>query len=145
MQHGTISTTFSDDLTDTGNAKRFAMSAQDKLLYEASVGQWLIWDGARWTPKNAASFATVLAQENSLALERAPNAADPESYRSRLNWAKVSRSLSKINATLTLASKEPDIRVPLLSFDQAKDTIYLQNGALNLRRLAFTPATPLSA
>jgi putative DNA primase/helicase len=142
MQHETISTTFSDDLTDTGNAKRFAISAQDKLLYEASAGHWLLWDGARWTTKNAASFATVLAQENSLALEIAPNTADSESYRSRLNWAKVSRSLSKINATLTLASKEPDLRVPLMNFDQAKDTIYLQNGALDLRRLAFTPATP---
>ncbi len=38
-----------EQLTDTGNARRFARQHGHNLRYVATYGKWLVWDGQRWT------------------------------------------------------------------------------------------------
>ncbi len=53
--------TSDSQLTDDGNAQRFAEDYRGSLFYITETGKWVFWDGVRWTTDHSGAYTQRLA------------------------------------------------------------------------------------
>lgn len=127
-----------DDLTEQGNAVRFADRFRDVLRWQSSLG-WMAWDGVKWQagaePEAtllAMRFADDLMSEAQQLMQLASTKEDREYAKTRLKWASSSRSKSKVSNMLSLAKSllnEPDAGV----FDPEPWALNTPGGIIDLK------------
>jgi putative DNA primase/helicase len=119
------------NLTDLGNAARFAKLNADAVLYSAQRKKWLLWSGNRWrwdetgaifdrAEKTVKSIYTEAAQQNDKDRRQALN-----------SHAAKSEARGKIEAMLALAQARPEIRISLDALDRRRDLINCRGATID--------------
>lgn len=162
---------FSQFLTDTGNAQRFAAQHAGALKYTIAHG-WLHWDGKRWKTdetgevfraarrtvaammrdaKDANETASTHLAELAKRLEAGEELADDPTpaikaaqkrARELQAWAVKSQSKERLAAMIALAQSEPGIAAHAGDFDRDPWLLNCQNGILDLRTGKLSPHDP---
>lgn len=122
------------ELTDCGNAERFAGVVAAKVKFCKGIG-WLAWDGHRWTTEQSAD---VLVQQHANHLVKrlhaeAADAANSARYSQLLGRAKRAASRCGIDAILALASKDARLMVHSDQLDSDPLLLNCPNGIVDLR------------
>ena len=130
------------NLTDMGNARRFAIQHKDRVHYCYPWARWLVWDGRRWSQDQTGEIMR-LAKEAVQAMYAEASAIDEEDARRALaKHALRSEAQSRVDAMLTLAQSEPGIALMPAAFDAQPWLFNCANGTVDLRTGELRPHSP---
>jgi putative DNA primase/helicase len=123
--------TLAYNLTDVGNAKRFAAWHGADLRYVSEWG-WMRYDGTRWTPDTTGETVrrAVLTARKMLDEAQALHGSEREQL---AKWALKSEHGARIDAMVRLARAELAIVAEPGQFDRDPLLLTVQNGTIDLR------------
>jgi P4 family phage/plasmid primase-like protien len=125
-------------LTDMGNARRLVERFGENIRFVGEWG-WLCWDGRRWKiDKTAAAERFAKAAVGTIYAE-AGQEEEPERRKEIADWARKSESKAKLDAMLTLAESEIEVRATPEDFDRDPWQLNCLNGTLDLRTGQLRP------
>lgn len=129
------------NLTDLGNAERFALRHARTLRYLAKPsGTWFYFTGRHWA-EDATETVRRLAQETTRAIyQEASRADDAETRRRIAEHAARSESKRALDAMVSLA--QPLLPVQADELDGDRYLLNCHNGALDLRTGTLRPHDP---
>ena len=121
------------NLTDLGNAKRFATLHFGNVLYSAERRKWIFWNGSFWQWDITGKIID-LAEEvlKSIYLE-ASEAKEKDLRQALAKHATKTESRRQIEAMLMLAESRPEIRTGLKIFDRDPYLFNAANLTIDLR------------
>lgn len=120
-------------LTDLGNADRFAATHADHIRHSAIRG-WLCWDGSRWAPDaRDAVYEAALNTVRSLVAEAESDAVSRTDGQAILAHAVHSQSRQAIESMLALAARHPLISIDDDELDSDPWLLAVANGVLDLK------------
>ena len=129
--HGSAHRPAGFNLTDLGNAERFAARHGEGVRYCYPWRKWLIWTGARWE-RDDAGRVHQLAKETVRAIYREASDAEDEDRRKALaKHASASESETRIRAMVELSKSERPISPDELDADPW--LLNTKNGTIDLR------------
>lgn len=121
-------------LTDLGNADRFAANYCDRIRHSAIRG-WLCWNGSAWAPDSRdAVYEAALNTIRSLAAEAENDGTNRDDQRLIIAHAVHSQSRQAIESMLALASRHPSISIGDDEMDADPWLLAVANGVLDLKR-----------
>jgi len=121
------------NLTDVGNAERFAAQHRDWVRYCYAWSAWLVWDGKHWQ-RDPGDGVMRLAKATARAIYAEATAELDDARRPKLAaWAAQSESEKRLRAMLALAQSEPGISVSPDALDADPWLLNVHNGTLDLR------------
>jgi putative DNA primase/helicase len=124
--------TSSFELTDLGNAERFAEQHASEVLYCPDRGEWLVWNGRYWD--RDLGYIQILAGETARSIrDSIPSNAPPSLTKVHASWAHVSQAASRLNAMTELARALPTVQVRAHELDRHLTLLNLENGTLDLQ------------
>jgi putative DNA primase/helicase len=127
------------NLTDSGNAERFAFQNRAWARYCWPWRTWILWNGThhrRDDGDGALRLAKAVAKSIYLEIEGAPS---PEERERIAKWAIASESEKRLRAMLALAQAEPGIPVRPEDLDLDPWALNVQNGTLDTRTRQLRP------
>jgi putative DNA primase/helicase len=111
-------------LTDLGNAERFAALHQSRIRYCWTWNKWMHWTGKKWQEDSSGvryqlAKATIanIEQEARNLLQQAKTEEEQDRAEAIAKWAKSSQSNRHIEALISLARAEKGIPVHPSTFD----------------------------
>lgn len=120
------------ELTDLGNAERFAAAASEKLRFCHGLG-WLAWDGTRWKRDQLGGAIRIAGDVvRSMGLE-AYSTTDFHKAGALRKWAHSSESRSRIESMVELAKVHPAIAVTPGELDRGIYLLNTPSGTLDIR------------
>ena len=129
--HGSPLPPYGFNLTDLGNAERFAARHGDDVRYCYPWRKWLVWTGARWE-RDDAGRVHQLAKESVRGIYReASDAEDEERRKALAKHASASESETRIRAMIELSKSERPISPDELDADPW--LLNTKNGTIDLR------------
>jgi putative DNA primase/helicase len=121
------------NLTDAGNAERFAAQHGDRIKFCWTWRKWLYYDGTRWNPETGEEKARHMALQTARSILADAAATEDQDKRRRVAaWGLQSESNNRIQAILTLARSLPDIAVYADSLDTGIFSLNCLNGTIDL-------------
>ncbi len=119
-------------LTETGNAKIFAMQHGQNVRFCKQIG-WFVWDGKRWVRDDNGAISGLAKQMVLTCYSSLAGVAD-QGFREKVFKHLVkSESAKGIANMLTLAESELGISIGVGQLDQDQFLFNVLNGTLNLR------------
>ncbi len=115
------------ELTDVGNADRFARANRRWLRFCHALDRWLWFDGTRWRPDES---SRVVAAAKALAKDVCRFALEHDDE-ALMKHGMRSQSASRVRAMIELA--RPDLAVSLSKLDRDPDVLNVLNGTIDLR------------
>lgn len=127
-------TTTAFELTDHGNALRFALVEHPRLRYSPDRGSWLRWEAGRWhvQPSDSAAIQAFIA------LVHAMDHDDKALYTHKLR----SLGAGAITRAVGLARTDPRIEVHISDFDAEPFLLNTPDGVVDLLTGEIAPHTP---
>ena len=124
--------------TDMGNAERLVERFGDRLRYVHAWG-WMAWNGKFWEmDKNG--MAQQFAKKTVRTIYQEAASIEDDSQRLRIaKWATTSESAGKIEAMLSVAESDENLRLPSTDFDKDTMLLNVENGTINLRTGEIKP------
>jgi putative DNA primase/helicase len=127
------------NLTDAGNAQRFAAQHGADVRHCFARRAWLVWDGMRFK-QDAGDVIATRAKATARSVYGEAAAAMSEDARKRLAaWAMKSESEPGIRRMLELAKSEPGIPVTLRELDRDPWLLNTPSGTVDLRTGQLRP------
>jgi len=127
------------NLTDVGNAERFALQHGQWVRYCWPWRSWLVWTGTHWR-KDDGDRALGLAKSTAKAIYlEAGGAASPAERERLARWAVASETEKRLRSMLALAQAEPGIPVQPEDLDRDPWALNVQNGTLDTRTGELRP------
>jgi P4 family phage/plasmid primase-like protien len=124
-------------LDDIGNAERLVDRCGTDLRFVPAWGQWIVWDGSKWSPDQAGTI-TLRAIDTVRSIEAEALHAPNDTDRARIvDWASRSAAKPKIDAMVALAKGM--LAVTPAELDQAPLRLNCSNGTVNLVTGALAP------
>jgi putative DNA primase/helicase len=146
------------EATELGNAKRYVARFGKKWKFVVEKGEWLRWDGTRWTwdivGEHVRNVQAVLAEIKAEAEVRQAMLAeylqvtkadgdDPVLKEARAmirelqNWYKRSQTGARLREVPRIAAAEAEMAVSISEIDSKGHYLGVQNGVLDLRVLKW--------
>jgi putative DNA primase/helicase len=116
------------NLTDTGDAKRFAKLVKDELHY--CNGQWYIWDGKRYAVDELQTIYLYIDRLVDAVVEDAKNAATEDRKKQLIQHARSLESRGRTEAVLKLAQAREPIPLSLSELDSDHLAFNCLNGVV---------------
>jgi putative DNA primase/helicase len=127
------------NLTDAGNAQRFARQHGADVRYCYAWSCWLVWDGRRWA-RDAGDGIMARAKETARAIyAEAVGENDPGRRKALAAWAKTSENKERLRAMVMLAQSEPGVPVAPDELDRDGFLLNVENGTVDLRMAQLRP------
>lgn len=121
------------NLSEVGNAERFALQHGQWVRYCWLWRRWLIWTGTHWRKDEGDSVLRLAkATVKGIYLE-AGGAASPDERERLARWAMASETEKRLRSMLALAQAEPGIPVRPEALDRDPWALNVQNGTLDTR------------
>jgi putative DNA primase/helicase len=120
------------ELTDLGNAERFAAAAREELRFCHGLG-WLAWDGTRWGEDQRGRVITLAGQVVRAMAREAMELGDPDKAQKLRAWSKTSESRAKLESMVKLAEAQSPLAVTTADLDQGGMLLNTQTGTIDLR------------
>jgi putative DNA primase/helicase len=128
-----------EELTDAGNARRFAAQHRDEVRYCHKWKSWLIWDGRRWR-RDEDGAVIRKAKETAKRIYSETTAAPDEESRKKLSkHAMRSESALSIRHMVFLAQSERGIATHPSELDSDIWLLNVKNGTLDLKSGRLEP------
>ena len=128
------------NLTDLGNAERFANMFTDQIKYCSQFGKWLLWDGRRWAIDDTEQIMKHAKKCVRSMYADAGEIDDYDQRKSFLQHANRSESLARMSSMITLARHMLAVTVDELDADPW--LLNVLNGTLNLKTGKIQPHDP---
>lgn len=129
------------ELTDMGNARRFAVRCGHVVKYAKAWG-WLFWNGQCWQ-RDDVGMVRRLGRDTVRAIHsEAQFAANEDTAKKIGKWAVTSQSRQHLKDMIELAESEPEIITTPDQFDRDAMLFNVQNGTLDLRTGELRPHDP---
>lgn len=128
------------NLTDLGNAERFADMFKGQVKYCSHFGRWLIWDGRRWSMDETGQIMKYAKKCVRSMYGEAGKIDDSDERKALLKHAQKSESLARMIAITTLSQHMMAITVDELDSD--KWLLNVLNGTIDLRTAELKPHDP---
>jgi P4 family phage/plasmid primase-like protien len=127
------------DLTDIGNAERFADLYENELKYFTSKGEWLYWNGKMWVDCTHLEEERYSKEIPKMIKEEAERITDEDLKKKVFRWANISASYRGLKNTLSTAKSDKRFTIDITDF--LSDTRYfnMQNGVLDTETFEFLP------
>jgi putative DNA primase/helicase len=116
------------NLTDTGNARRFARILGDRVRF--AEGQWYVWDGKRWAPDKLQRVYVLVDEVTKELNAIATDVMDEERRKAILKHARSLEGRGQVENMLKLAQARPPIPVAIDDLDAHDDVFVCDNGTL---------------
>lgn len=127
------------NLTDAGNAARFALQHREWARYCFAWRAWLLWSGQCWR-RDPGDGAMRMAKATAQGIYLEAGGAASEGERKQIaKWAITSESEPRLRAMLNLAASEPGVPVTPEELDADPMLLNCQNGTADLRTGALRP------
>ena len=123
------------ELTDVGNARRFAAEHAGEVRYCPSMGGWLVWDGCRFAQDQRQATLNLGIESSRRWFAAAETPA-------QVRWHKESQSRSRIEAFLKLAQALPGVAIDAAELDADPWIINTLSGIVDLRTGLVRPHDP---
>jgi len=126
------------ELTDMGNAVRFAADHADAVRYVPGP-RWHAWDGRRWATDTEGAVMRAAKGTVRGIREEAKALEDPDLAKKVFGHAIASQSRRGLEATIKLAESELGMVVESAALDADPNLFNVQNGTLDLRTGELRP------
>lgn len=127
-----------ENLTDTGNARRFVALYGQDVRHCPQIG-WFLWDGRRWA-RDETGRVLQLAKGVPKALYVAALGLQDADERAKLvKWATRTESEARLRAMVNLAAVEPEVVVRPSQLDADPYLFNVLNGTVDLRTGELRP------
>jgi putative DNA primase/helicase len=128
-----------ENLTDSGNARRFADQHGTDLRYCHLWNKWLVWNGFRWR-RDETGEVSRRAKDTVRRIYAEASSIYDEKVRPRLSQHAVkSEGAHAIKAMIYLAQSEPGMALAPNDLDANPWLLNVKNGTINLRDGTFYP------
>jgi putative DNA primase/helicase len=127
------------NLTDTGNAERFAQQHGHNVRYCEPWKKWLVWDGCRWKKDNINQVLKLSKETVRNIYHEAAQTNDDTRRREIAKHALNSEASNKRLDMLKMVKAEDNIPVEPHQLDTHPWLLNLQNGTLDLRNNELAP------
>lgn len=121
------------NLTDHGNALRFADLYNRDVRWCRELGCWLVWNGTHWEPGADEKVRQLAIQSIKAMIPGAEKLENSDERHRRIRHSLNSEKSSRINGMLDLAKAEDCLLIKPEEFDTDPMKINCQNGTLNLK------------
>lgn len=129
------------ELTDLGNARRFAADHADRLRYVVQRGQWLAWRAGRWREDDDGEHVRA-AKKTAEAMLAEAMTLDGDERKRAIKHALASQDEPRLRRMLELARTEPGLALTVERLDADPWLLACQNGTINLRTGDLRPHDP---
>lgn len=120
------------ELTDLGNAERFAADHADELIYVPGPG-WHGWDSRRWKA-DADGAAQRAAKNTARGIRDEANVLEDKDLAKKVfGWAIMSQARPRLEAAVKLAETELSLISSADDLDADPDLLNVANGTVDLR------------
>jgi putative DNA primase/helicase len=119
------------NLTDVGNAMRFAEHHGDDLRYVYAWDKWLVWDGHRWKVDDSGEVERRAKETVRWMYHQAGSGEEID--RKLADHALKSERRARIEAMISLARSEPGMPVTPEELDADPWALNVENGTIDLR------------
>jgi putative DNA primase/helicase len=102
--------------TELGYAKRLVVVYGNRLRYVPAWRRWLVWDGQRWAHDGSGQASRWMKSIARLLTSDALAIENDNERKAALNLARRGESAAGVVGALTLASTEPGIVVPRMTW-----------------------------
>ena len=121
-------------LTDMGNADRFAATIQGNVLHSPIRG-WMLWDGCRWAPDSADMvYEMALNCVKRIVVEAEVEGVTREQAAEIVKHAVRSQSRQSLEAMLAMTARHPAISISDDQLDSDPWMLAVANGVVDLRQ-----------
>jgi len=127
------------NLTDMGNAERFADKYSNDFKFVKSMGGWLHWNGQRWELDTLSAVEQAAKQTVRCILSDASQTQDPDERNRLAKWALQSENGTRIDQIVKLAKSEATIAENRDVFDTNHYSLTVANGTINLKTGELKP------
>jgi putative DNA primase/helicase len=130
--------------TDTANSERFINTHGEQLRFVVEWGQWIVWDGRRWSREDlgaerlAKDYAKGLWRGFSAEIERGKLTNDRD-ISAVQSFIRSTNSRRSIRDFLSLAQSDPRVAVSFSDLDAHPHLLNCRNGVLNFETGQFDP------
>ena len=122
-----------ENLTDLGNAKRFAALHSGNVFYSAERKKWIFWNGRFWEWDIHGKVNDLAENVLKSIYDEASQASDKELRQALAKHAVKTEARHQIDAMLALARSRPEIRTNLKRFDRHPYLFNAGNATIDLR------------
>lgn len=137
-QPASAAATLFESLTDSGNARRFALQHHGSALFHKALG-WLVTDGRRFTPADTGEEIRLAQGTVTSIYQEAALAADEGGRRKIAEHAMRSEAAPRIEAMLKLARAQETIAARVEDFDRDHFALNVMNGTIDLHTGELRP------
>lgn len=137
MRYPVAVTKFSDTLTDTGNAERFATHWHESLRYVPKLKAWMQWDGDSWKVDESGLVQELAKQTANVISAEAEAIRDAEMVKAVKKHARSSLNRRKLIDMVETAASIPRLQLDLRSIDADKMLLGVSNGVVELTTGSF--------
>lgn len=131
--------------TDLGNSERVVNQHAHELRYVRDAGQWMTWDGMRWSIDRDKSQVMQQVIATVRSMYRAAGDPDhPEDRQKLAVWAMKSEARPRLEAALGLAAVHPQLHVEVQDLDRDEMTLGVTNGVVDLRTGELREPNPVA-
>lgn len=121
------------NLTDLGNAERFADQNKNEVRYLIEAQKWLLFDGTRWVIDTCGEIYQKAKGTIRSIYKEAASAQDDDQRKALAKHAMRCEAATKIRYMLELASKERGVPVSITDLDTVPFLLNCLNGTIDLR------------
>ncbi len=121
------------DLSDDGNALRFAARYADRVRFVHGPDRWMLWDGCRWASDDGGQVVEFGREMVRAIADEAADAPTPTRADQLMSWAGKSHEEPRIRRTLILARSDPRLAVTPDQLDSDPWMLNALNGTIDLR------------
>jgi len=128
--------------TDAGNAETLEYLFGDRIRYNHSIGQWMIWNGRYWAVDETGEVNRLALQTARQRLLAGALIHDKHDRKEQVGWAVDSESTFRIKAMLTIAQTIRALATTGANYDRDPYLLTVGNGTLYLRTGVLGPFNP---
>ena len=135
-EHGTYT------LNNRGNVARLIEMHGNDLKYVRELKEWIKWTGKNWARDETAPYSAIDDVVKGL-YEEARTCLDSGTRKTLAAFAADCGNNAAYSATITLASKNPELSISVLELDSNDCIFNMQNGTLDLTNFQLFAHNPL--
>ena len=130
------------NLTDAGNAELLLHLHEDKVRFDHTEGNWLIWNSQYWESDTKDHVVNYAIQAARYRQHLAVDSSDPDQKRKTLKHGLTSENKVKITSCLEIARGLEPVATVATDWNKEPHLLQFNNGTLNLQTMTFQIGRP---
>lgn len=130
------------NLTDAGNAERFAAQHRERAAYDTAAKSWRLWNGCRWEMDPGNEVINLAIQTARSIGSEGAGCPDEQRRRRLIDFARGTEKATRLHAMVDLGRALPGMSMGASGWDQDRFKFNVLNGTVDLRTGTLGPHNP---